>query len=175
MKTNKILIAFFFPFLFVACSTSNNDSKLTPITRWALAVNARVHPPPSYEPDDSYEKIVTQWSAIVKADMNIAWQLAHRPDKIEDSTVLELTGQYVKSDSLPDVFTRHMAALDVAENAQENYLIDYSRQYASDPSYWVHKPVTEHSANEHVMELTALRTALELHRQVTEMNEVAER
>ncbi len=175
MKTNKILIAFSFPFVFAACGTANDDSKLTPISRWALAVNARVHPPAFYEPDHSYETIAAHWGNIVKSDMNIAWHYANRPELIKDSTVIELTGEYVKSDSLPQFFEHHMAMLDTAENVQLNYTIDYSRQFASDPSYWVHKPVTEHSVNEHKAELTALRTALSLHRQVTEMNEMAER
>ena len=175
MKTKQILIAISFPFLFAACGTDNSDSKLSPITRWALAVNARVHPPPFYEPDNSYEKIAAHCEAIVKQDMRIAWHYANRPDQIEDSTVIELTGEYVKSDSLPSVFERHMAMYDTAENVQLNYRIDYSRQFASDPSYWVHKPITEHIADQYAPELTALRTALALHRQVVAMNEMAVR
>ncbi len=171
MKTNRILIAIFFPILFAACGTEN--SNLTPITRWALAVNARVHPPPYYEPDHSYEKFTAHCVTIVKQDMKIAWRYSNRPDLIEDSTVLELTGEYVKSDSLPNVFERHMATLDTAENAQENYTIDYSRQFASNPDHWKNKPLVLHTVGEHHAEMDALRTALSLHAQVHAMNEAA--
>ncbi len=169
MKTNKILIAFSFPILFAACSTESNNSKLSPITRWALAVNARVHPPQYYEPDQTYATIENRCRAVVKQDMKIAWRFANRPDLIADSTVIELTGEYVKSDNLPDVFLRHMAAYDTAENVQQNYTIDYSRQFASDPDYWVNKPLVLHTAGEHRSELEALRTALSLHAQVQAM------
>jgi hypothetical protein len=172
MKTNRILIAFSFPMLFAACGT-NNDSNLSPITRWALAVNARVHPPLYYEPDQTYANITDQREAVVKQDMKIAWRCANRPDLIADSTVIELTGEYVKSDSLPDVFARHMAQFDTAENVQQNYTIDYSRQFASDPDYWVNKPLVLHTAGEHLSELEALRTALSLHTQVRAMEAAA--
>jgi hypothetical protein len=172
MKTKYFVIAISFPFFFAACST---DSNLTPISRWALAVNARVHPPAFYEPDHSYEKVAAHCKAIVKHDMAIAWRFANRPDQIEDSTVIQLTGEYVKSDSPPQVFEHHMAMLDTAQNVQLNYTVDYSRQFASDPSYWVHKPITEHIADQYAPELTALRTALALHRQVVAMNEMAVR
>jgi len=173
MKTNRILIAFSFPFVFAACGTENTDSNLTPISRWALAVNARVHPPAFYEPDHQYAKIAMQREAIVKQDMKIAWRFANRPDLIADSTVIQLTGEYVKSDSLPVIFERHMAAMDTAENVQENYRIDYSRQFASNPDYWMNKPLILHTAGEHRSELEALRTALSLRTQVRAMEEAA--
>jgi hypothetical protein len=175
MKTNRILIAFSFPFVFAACGTENNDSNLSPITRWALAVNARVHPPAFYEPDPQYARVAAHCEAIVKQDMKIAWRFANRPDLIEDSTVMQLTGEYVKSDSLPQVFEHHMAALDAAENVQENYTIDYSRQFASDPDYWKNKPLVLHTAGEHSAEMEALRTALLLRTQVLAMEAAADK
>jgi hypothetical protein len=175
MKTNRILIAISFPFVFAACAAENNDSNLSPITRWALAVNARVHPPAFYEPDHSYEKIADRCEAVVKQDMKIAWRCAYRPDLIADSTVLELTGEYVKSDSLPNIFVGHMARLDAAENVQANYTIDYSRQFASDPDYWKNKPLVLHTVGDHRSELEALRTALLLRTQVRAMEAAADR
>ena len=175
MKTNRILIAFFFLTSFAACGTESTDSNLTPISRWALALTARLHAPQWHEPSDSCKKIALHWEAVVRQDMNMAWHFANRPELIADSTVIELTGDYVISDSLPNIFERHMARLDTAENVQENYWIDYSRQYSTQPEAWVHKPITQHSADQYVAQMGALNTALSLHRQVLAIIEARRR
>ncbi|HEY3875089.1 MAG TPA: hypothetical protein VGM92_06405 [Candidatus Kapabacteria bacterium] len=168
MKTNKILIAFFFLPILQSCASTDTGSKVTPITRWFLAVRERVHPPVWHEPSDSLETIAKHWQAVVQEDMKMAWHYANRPDKIEDSTVIELTGEYVKSDTLAELFAYHCARLDTAQNSSENFDIDFGRQFASNPDadYFKHKPISTHYADVHRTELEALRTALMLHRQV---------
>ena len=98
--------------------------------------------------------------------MIIAWNYATRPDLITDSTVIQLTGEYVASDSLPNVFERHIARLDTAENVAENYMIDQRRLYSTEPDSIHNEPLTAQAAAPHRAEIEALRTALSLRQQV---------
>ncbi|HZK77007.1 MAG TPA: hypothetical protein VFD13_08880 [Candidatus Kapabacteria bacterium] len=165
MKTNRILIAILFPITLAACATDHSQFGVTPISTWAELV-AHLHTPQWKEPSDSCQKIADHWDSIVKHDMMIAWHYATRPDQIEDSTVVQLTGEYVASDSLPNVFERHIARLDTAENVAENYMIDQRRLYATNPEAIHNIPIAEHAAGWHRAEIEALRTALSLRQQV---------
>ncbi len=166
MKTNRILIAILLPITIAACATDHAQDGLTPISRWALALTARLHTPQWKEPSDSCQKIADHWKAVVKQDLAMAWHFANRPDLIQDSTVIQLTGEYVPSDSLPIIFERHMAKLDTAENVAENYMIDQRRLYSTDPEAIRNAPITEHTYDRHVAEMTAFRTAISLYDQL---------
>ncbi len=166
MKTNRILIAMFFPFLLAACASENTDDNLSPITRWAFAAEAGRQIPQWKKPSDSCEKIEEHWDTIVNCDMGILWKYIERPELIQDSTVIQLTGEYVKSDSLPAVFSLHMARLDTATNAADNYMIDQRRLYSTNPDAIPYTPITAHTIDQHTAEMAALQTALSLHRQV---------
>ncbi len=166
MKTNRILIAILFPITLAACATDHSQDGLTPISHWALGLQARLQTPQWKEPSDSCQKIADHLDTIVRHDMIIAWNYATRPDLITDSTVIQLTGEYVASDSLPNVFERHIARLDTAENVAENYMIDQRRLYSTEPDSIHNEPLTAQAGAPHRAEIEALRTALSLRQQV---------
>jgi hypothetical protein len=166
MKTNRILIAICLPITLAACATDHSQDGLTPISRWALGLQERLHTPQWNEPSDSLEKIADEWDTIVKHDMMIAWHYVTRPDLIPDSTAIQFTGEYVASDSLPNIFTRHIARLDTTENEEENYMIDQRRIYSTNPDAIHNVPISQKAAGWHRAEIEALRTALSLQHQV---------
>ena len=171
MKTRGMLIALFFSITLAACGTGKNQHNLTPISRWALAVTARVHPPRWMEPSDSCAEISRYREAIMRQDLNIATQIAERPDLIEDSILLPLSGTYVKLDTLSGCILTDMARFDTAANMAVNYMIDYRKQYSSEPDSFIHKPIERHMADVHQAELQALRTALLLHKQIVALTQ----
>jgi len=166
MKTNRILITILFPIMLAACASDHSQDRLTPISRWALGLQARLHTPQWNPPSDSLKNIADRWDTIVRHDMIIAWHYSMRPDLIADSTVIQLTGEYVASDSLPNVFKQHIARLDTAENVAENYMIDERRIYSTNPDAIQNVPIAEHAAGWHRSEIEALQTALSLRQQV---------
>ena len=171
MKTKRMLIAIFVSITFAACGTENNQDNLTPISRWALAMQARVHTPRWTQPSDSCAEISRYRETIVRQDLNIARQIAERPDLIEDSILLPLSGIYIKPDTLSEFILADMARYDTAANAAVNYMIDYSKQYSSQPDSFVHKPIEQRMADLHSAELQAFKTALLLHKQVAALNQ----